>query len=337
MWGLTGRVVVAIAALGAVFAAAFAFLFSRDDDEPVRGDLIAYGCKERDNAWFAVCVMRTDGTEKRHITEGVETSEPAWSPDGRRIAFTRNEDVGESTTFTDDDVFVMDADGGDPRQLTEEVDGLMSGQPTWSSDGRELAFVRGESVHSTVPSRFGDLMLMSADGADVRRLVPGPAQNPHWSADGRMIVYVLGTNLASQDGTAEIHVVDVETGTSRQLTKTPLLHESAPVWSPDGSLIAFARWTNATQFDGKATIHVMRPDGTGERLVLAHEHFASGPSRLSWSPDGRMLAFETSASRECSVIALVGVRDGSVRRLTSCARPAETAVGPAWQPAGADS
>jgi Tol biopolymer transport system component len=109
--------------------------------------------------------------------------------------------------------------------------------------------------------------------------------------------------------------------------------ETAAAWSPDGSRIAFARWTNQTQFNGKETIHVVARDGTGEQLVLAHRHFASGPSSLAWSPDGRTIAFETSPSRLCTVVALVGVGGGPVRRLTSCEKPSLGTLAPAWQPA----
>src|SRR5687768_5911628 len=98
--------VAVVVAIGAT-----AWYMLRADDPPERGDLLAYSCKEPGNDWYAICVMKSDGTEKRRLTSRLTTSDPAWSTDGRRIAFTRNEDVGESTTFTDDDVFVMDADG----------------------------------------------------------------------------------------------------------------------------------------------------------------------------------------------------------------------------------
>ena len=332
-----GRIVLSgvAAVVGAVAALAAVFVLSPDDPAPVRGDVIAYSCKERDNIWYAICSMKTDGSEKRRLTTRLATSEPAWSPDGRRIAFTRNEDVGEFSSFTEDDVFVMQADGDDPRQLTKEVEGLMSGQPTWSPDGREIAFVRGESVATAVPSRFGDLMVMSADGADVRRLVRGPLNGPAWSPDGREIVFTRGLNLASPSrGSMDLYVVAAEGGAPpRQLTRTPAgVFETAAAWSPDGSRIAFARWTNQTQFDGKETIHVVDRDGTGERLVLAHRHFAAGPSSLAWSPDGRTIAFETSPSRLCTAVALVRVDGGPVRRLTSCENPSLGTLAPAWQP-----
>jgi len=323
---------VGITSLVVVFAIA-SLVLTRDETPAARGDVIAYSCKEPGNPWYAICVMKSDGTEKRRLTSRLTTTDPAWSPDGRRIAFTRNEDVGESTTFTDDDVFVMDAGGDDVRQLTPEADGQMSGQPTWSPDGEHIVFMRGPSVHSAVPSRFGDLYVMRADGSDVRRLVPGLAKDPAWSPDGRQIAFTRTNNLSSPTNVNDdIYVVDVAGGLPRRLTRTANTFETSPAWSPDGSRIVFARWTNQTQFDGKAAVYVMSRDGTGERLVLAHRHFADGPKNLAWSPDGRTIAFETSPTRDCTAVALVGVDGGAVRRLTECKGSRRAALAPAWQP-----
>src|SRR5262245_22872916 len=128
---MSRRTLIAIAAAAALAAAAIgAGVYSLLREKSLAagtGDAIAYSCKEKKNVWYAVCVMKTDGSGKQRLTSGLTTTDPAWSPDGRQIAFTRNEDVGEFTTFTDDDVFVMDADGHNVRQLTPEVDGTSSG------------------------------------------------------------------------------------------------------------------------------------------------------------------------------------------------------------------
>jgi TolB protein len=322
----------AVLGTAAVLVAA-GFFLTRDESPAAHGELIAYACKEQNNPWFAVCAARVDGTDEERLTDGLPTTDPAWSPDGRRIAFTRNEEAGEFTTFTNDDVFVMDADGSNVRELVANGEGRSLSQPAWSPDGSQVAYVDGESVANTVPSRYGDLFVVDDDGSEAQRLTSGPDADPDWSARDE-IVFIRGENLPSPRANDDVWVRDVATGTERQLTRTPPgTFEAAPAWSPDGSLIAFARVTGGFSAIGTATIHLMNRDGTGERQVLSHELSAYRPYSLSWSPDGRTIAYETSTAIGCVSISLLDVASGSVRPLTSCSRPRETTVAPAWQPA----
>ena len=333
----SNRAVVLLAAALAVAALTtlVAVVLARDSAEPIAGDVIAYSCKEQNNRWYAICSMGSDGTEQQRLTsDRLATSDPAWSPDGRRIAFTRNQDEGESTTFTSDEVFVMDADGGDVRQLTPEEIGLSSGQPTWSPDGSEIAYVRGESVASVVPSRYGDLFVVHDDGGERRRITDGPDTDPDWSPDGRAIAFTRGENLSNSKANDDLYVLDLATGATHQLTRTPPgIFEAAAAWSPDGSQIAFTRRTDTSQFDGTASIYVIDRDGTGEKLVLEHKLFAYAPYSLAWSPDGRSIAFETSSLIGCTSISVIGINGGSPHPLTTCTRPIESSAAPVWRPA----
>ena len=295
---MSRRALIAVstgAALAAIAISVGVYVLLSDDPLPSgTGDFVAYNCKERKNVWYAVCVMKVDGSEKRRLTDRLTTTDPAWSPDGRQIAFTRNEDVGESTTFTDDDVFVMDADGGNLRQLTPEVDGSSSSQPAWSPDGRRIAYVRGPSRASAVvaatPLAFGELVVMDADGGETVRLTRAePDAAPAWSPDGEEIVFVRGHDLSQASGDMDLFIVDAAGGTPRRLTRTPRSLETAPAWSPDGSRVAFARSTSFSAYTGNAAIFVINRDGSGESLLLEHKLYSKRPTGSAGARTGGAL------------------------------------------------
>ena len=120
----------------------------------------------------------------------------------------------------------MDADGGNVRQLTPEVDGSSSNQPAWSPDGRRIVYVRGPSIASAVvavtPLAFGELLVVDADGGEPSRLTRAePDAAPAWSPDGREVVFVRGHDLNKPSGDMDLFIVDAAGGTPRALTRTP--------------------------------------------------------------------------------------------------------------------
>ena len=158
------------------------FVLTQDDTIPADGNQIAYSCKEQHNTWYAICISNTDGTSRQRITKQIHTSTPSWSPDGRQIAFTRNEDVGEYTPYSADDVFVIDADGGNVRQLHATV--------TADRPGNRLGLPTDVRLPTSMVSPFraarchrnGALFVMDADGDNVRRLTRGNVDtDPAWS------------------------------------------------------------------------------------------------------------------------------------------------------------
>jgi Tol biopolymer transport system component len=323
--------------LGFVISVALGvFLLSRDEPPSARGGLIAYGCREPNNRWYAICVIGVDGTERKRVTSRLTTTDPAWSPDGSRIAFTRNQEVGSYTTFTNDDVFVVDADGGDVRQVTTHRIGRSAWQPSWSPDGRRIAYVNGDSVATSVPSRWGALFVVDADGSDPQRVTRSSTDSsPAWSPDGAEIAFARCKRYSSSLPRCAQDLFAISlAGSSRRLTRTERLSETVPAWSPDGSQLAFVTLApiDALELKGKEGVYVMNRDGTAVRRVLERQYLEGFVTGLAWSPDGRTVAFETSPTFDCSAISLVDVETGSVRPLTSCTRPRESAVSPAWQP-----
>ena len=258
-------------------------VLTRNDAIAADGTRIAYSCKEQHNTWYAICISNTDGTNQQRVTKQIQTSTPSWSPDGQQIAFTRNEDVGEYTAYSADDVFVMDADGDNVHQLTRDHSGRHVGQPAWSPDGSQIAYIGGESVPSGLPTRVGGLFVMDANGDNVRRLTRGNVDtDPAWSPGGTQIAFARCECPNTNSFHLDLYVVDVASGATRRLTRVSGALDAAPAWSPDGSRIAFVRWASVASYaTGVAAIHILNSDGTGEKLVHEYKHFVPGTHSLS--------------------------------------------------------
>jgi TolB protein len=126
----------------------------------------------------AIQVLDAGGAGLRTLFDvaGAYDSAPAWAPDGRRIAFESNADVGGANPEGDMEVWVMAADGSRPTQLTHNA--LHDEGPAWSPDGTMLAYASGpDNTHL-------DIHVMSAAGVHLRRLTDdeGRDESPDWQA-----------------------------------------------------------------------------------------------------------------------------------------------------------
>jgi Tol biopolymer transport system component len=155
-----------------------------------------------------VWVMDAGGSGQRRLTvirelpgqEFVWSLHPTWSPDGGQIAYA-------STASGSTQIWVMNADGSDQRQLTAGLgpDYPDANVPAWSFDGARIAFWAG------LERRFGEVWTMAPDGSDPRRVTDTPdprnSDDPQWSPDGATIIF--GQGLA---GDRSMWVVGVEDG-----------------------------------------------------------------------------------------------------------------------------
>ena len=199
-------------------------------------------------------VIPLDGSKpERRVTRGAPAEvDPAWAPNGKRIAFAR--DVNGSF-----DLFACAPDGSRLTRLTG-TPGVDELTPAWSPDSAQITFARYEDGPE---SGSGDLWLMSADGTEERRLL-GDAHDysgPAWSPDGERLALLMDAHVA---------VWERGRGVPRQLTSVALV-ETRPSWSPDGRRIAFTR--------DPGTIITVAPDGS-RPLEVPFERAATG---VAWA------------------------------------------------------
>jgi len=154
--------------------------------------------------------MASDGSDLQQLTSDGQVMGLSWSPDGTRLAITREYAIGESRTGTD--IYVLDLATGEERRLTH--DGT-AWRPSWSPDGTRIAFTSNE----TGAVRDADLYVMNADGSGRTRLTDTPQieEDTAWAPDGSVIAVMrldIGEPrdcdlvLVSPDGSTERVLLD---------------------------------------------------------------------------------------------------------------------------------
>ena len=164
----------------------------------------------------SVYVVNADGSGQRRLARNLwaagagsgPTFDPAWSPDGQMIAFVGR--VGLTAgpvTGLGEPIYVVRADGSGLRNLTPKPVGTYAA-PTWSPDGRKLAFVSDREGNS-------DVYVMNADGSGQRSLTRNPAYDadPAWSHDGRIAF------VSNRDGNYGVYVMNADGGGPRRLAQ----------------------------------------------------------------------------------------------------------------------
>jgi Tol biopolymer transport system component len=260
-----------------------------------------------------------------------DDGQPAWSADGRRLAF-------KTTQFGSNQLAVINADGSGETLLTRTFR-FSEGQPAWSPDATKLLYRR--TPENPLVQNADIWVLDVAESAkDPTQPVTSPVllrtgdeRYPSYSPDGTKIVFRGDLDLAEPSGDEELYVMDADGTNVHQLTSNQDF-DSAPAWSPDGTSIAFEKAAAGTFVPGvpaepgkeaeEKEIYVMRADGTHVRQLTASPGLDEGPV---WSPDATKIAF--SSDRDGQQELYVMNADGSdPRRLTD--NPARD-ESPDWQ------
>jgi Tol biopolymer transport system component len=232
------------------------------------------------------------GAQRRLTTDPAHDDLPAWSPDGKKIAFV-------SDRAGNLDIYTMNPDGSDQKQLT-----FGSGSdygPTWSPDSTRIAWRTDRDGNAEIYS-------MRADGYDVRRLTNNDASDysPDWGPDGR-IAWISNRDTGAK---TSLFVMNGD-GSDQHRVTGGYWNELRPAWSPNGTLIAFQADRDPPV--GNQEIYVVAPDGSGMRRLTTYPGKDDFPA---WSPDGATLAFARGPSSLTHEIYAMRADGAAVRQLT---------------------
>ena len=257
----------------------------------------------------------SDGDHSRQLTRGDKScDDPQWSPDGETLALI-------SARAGKKNLWLIRPNGGEATQLSHSKTDVTSFR--WSPDGTSIAFTALDAPTSDEEQRTREKSDVRVVGENVKlnRLFVIPVSDSinaprdgrqlttgdlsvlyegsrpgraffDWSPDGKTIAFSHNRTPAPDDwGTANLSLIDVQTGSVQSLCKTGAA-ESSPLFSPDGKSIAFVASDNPPTWGGRRTVSVMSTtDKIARQLAQTHDGFGRYSELLGWTADGKSLYF----------------------------------------------
>jgi len=259
----------------------------------------------RSEIWLASTI--DPSAKPRKFTASREDRSPAWSPDGRSIAFlsTRGSGGGDSPRAQ---VYVMSASGGEADALTDAKGGVTGF--SWSPDSKRIAFIATEPLTEAQEKdqkdkndarvvdgdyRFSHLWMIDVESKRAKAVVSNNAAlaDPNWSPDGTRLAYVSRpTPKTDDEELADVYVANVDgTGTPRKLLENEG-PDTSPRWSPDGKSIALNTYDPKRGKLGIEHLVVIPAEGGKARDLIANPDGIA--TDIAWSADGSHLYFRTA-------------------------------------------
>ena len=233
---------------------------------------IVYGSKTAQDKHKAIYLSDEEGKRRiRVVGATLSDGYPAVSPLGDKIAF-----YGKYDGYKTWSIHTVDVDGKNVRRLTD-VKHVWDSSPTWSPDGKTIAFAREYRAED------GDMLeqvwVMNADGTDQRQIKEIKGRSPEFMADGRLL-------FQSKNGPSQISIANIDGSGITQLTHDDS-NNMSPKISPNGSQIAYL-----SNRDGNQEVYIMNIDGTNQIRITRNSIMEWDPA---WSRDGSKVYFSSQS------------------------------------------